>query len=60
MSEEQQKKDAMADALSALAAGQHQEEPPAGSGSGMTGHAQSDHVSFDTAPTEWIPPASSR
>src|SRR3954466_16374113 len=51
MSEEPKKKDAVADALAALAAGEHVEEAPL-SGSGMAG--ESDHVQLTPGP---VPPA---
>src|SRR3954468_22569893 len=63
MSEEQKKADALADALAALAAGEHAEEAPL-SGSGISAHGESDHVQLTPtqrsapvpAPTPKAPP----
>src|SRR3954466_7326298 len=54
MSEQQQPKktEAVADALAALAAGEHVEEAPL-SGSGIAGQGESDHVQLTPAP---VPP----
>src|SRR5687767_11549913 len=46
---EEKKKDALADALNALAAGDHVEEQQPLSGSGMSGHAHDDHVTLSPA-----------
>jgi hypothetical protein len=46
---EEKKKDALADALNALAAGEHVEEQQPLSGSGISGHAHDDHVTLSPA-----------